>query len=132
MLFLFRSLNCRLAGRIHFSQPWPDPSRFDVEEDRSGCKRLGRRNGTGFSRLYLACKSLEPGARGAGSMMRPRSAASIIEVGTAPEMSKRERILIKLMTSDRKLKASREGSKSRMYGTQKTLTIHDVKSKPSY
>ena len=29
----------------------------------------------------------------------------------------RERILIELMTSDRKLKASREGSKSRIYGT---------------
>ena len=30
-----------------------------------------------------------------------------------------ERICIELMTSDRKLKASREGSKKRIYGTQK-------------
>ena len=36
-------------------------------------------------------------------------------------------IFIELVTSDRTLKASIEGSKGKIYGTQNTLTIHDVK-----
>ena len=38
-----------------------------------------------------------------------------------------ERKFIEHMTLDCKLEASREGSTLRIYGTQTTLTIHDVK-----
>jgi len=40
-----------------------------------------------------------------------------VAAATAPTACSRERIFIELMTSDRKLKASIEGSKWRIYGT---------------
>ena len=61
------------------------------------------------SPVYVLQHNIKTGKISGDARRGPR----FIKVHTPP----RERIFIELMTSDRKLKASREGSKGRIYGT---------------